>query len=67
MDFLGIAVRKHRIRKIRRLVDEKIVRELPPVAGPLGSTSYWHYEVLKPDLLPDEFKEQYNQLGEIRW
>lgn len=33
----------------------------------MPTPNYWHWDVLKPEELPDYFKPEYQQLGEIRW
>lgn len=51
-----------RIDLIRKLEGEKVLTsELCP------TPSYWHWNVLRPDLLPSELSDQYRYYGEIRW
>lgn len=53
--------------KSRRTLIHELIQ-----AGVLGpelvpEPDYWHWEVLKPSLLPDRFRHSYNTYGEVRW
>lgn len=55
-------------QQIQKLVESGILsRELCP-EGPGGAYTdgYWHWQILKPEELPEEFKE-FIALGEVRW
>ncbi len=60
---------KGRQQVIEILEQRGILRELCPVANGCGGTAYWHWEVLKPELLPEGIEWLRAQLilyGEIR-
>jgi hypothetical protein len=48
------------------LMNRGVIRELCPVGDDNGNLAYWHYEVLKPDELPEDFQNEYGELGELR-
>jgi hypothetical protein len=48
--------------QITKLVEEgTLSSELCP------TPNYWHWDVLKPEKLPDDLKPEYKSFGEIRW
>jgi hypothetical protein len=53
--------RDEKLRKLRELEKRGIVRELCP------REDYWHFAVLKPQELPQEFQKEFSRLGELRW
>lgn len=59
--------RKDKFNKILDLMDARVLRELCPVSFNFRDTAYWHYEVVDPARLPEEFRAEYEELGEIRW
>lgn len=44
-----------RAKKLFKLQDEGVVKEECP------SPNYWTFRVLKPELLPEEFREEYEK------
>jgi len=47
---------------IKTLVEEGVLgRELCP------QPNFWHWDVLRPDLLPIELVDHYKNFGEVRW
>lgn len=49
------------LEKIKKLIDQGILdREACP------TPDYWHWRILKPDELPEEYAE-FIPLGEVRW
>jgi hypothetical protein len=52
---------KAQLERIQNLVAQGILgRELCP------EPKYWHWPILKPNELPEEFAE-FKELGEVRW
>ena len=57
-----------KIRQLRQLEEQKIVRELVPVTtADRRHMAYYHFQVIEPKSLPDNLKDEFNRLGEIRW
>ena len=59
--------RDEKIRLLRQLQDQRVIRELCPVGNGYGGTMYWHYEVLQPDYLPESLRPEYEEIGELKW
>ena len=58
---------REKILLLYSLEDRKIIRELCPVpTSDYRNTAYWHYEVLRPELLPESLVEEFERLGELR-
>lgn len=51
----------NKLDKLRQLQRDGVIRETVP------SLQYWHYEVVKPESLPEEFKKEYETLQELRF
>jgi hypothetical protein len=51
----------HKIEALRKLEKAGVVRELCP------HEDGWHFHVVKPAELPEEFKAEYKRSGEIKW
>jgi hypothetical protein len=52
---------RQQFERIQALVDKGILgRELCPEPG------YWHWNIVKPDELPEEFRH-FIPIGEVRW
>jgi hypothetical protein len=55
---------KHKAAIIAILESKGILRELQPIHDGYGG-SIWHYKVLKPEKLPEQFKAEYEKYREI--
>jgi len=62
------ALRESKYQLIQSLIKSGVLREEAPVANrDATATLYWRYFVLKPESLPEELREEFSSLGEIRW
>ncbi len=52
---------REKIELLKSLRKRGIIRELCP------ERRYWHYEVLRPEELPESLMPEFNRLGELRW
>jgi hypothetical protein len=57
----GAVKEKWKIDRLRELESAGVVRENCP------EPDYWRFNVLKPEDLPEQFRAEYEQWGELRW
>jgi len=59
--------RDKKIHWLWRLQRLGIIYESVPVGNGCGGTAFWRFFVVAEAWLPDLFKDEYRQLGELRW
>ncbi len=66
-DWTGRFSFEHKMRIIQMLRSRGVLgRELQPISNNYQTVAYWHWEVLKPELLPDYLQAEFELFSEIR-